>query len=473
MSLRFEQFLTEGIAQLSYLVGDDDNGAAAVIDPRADVDIYVKAARKYKLSITHVFETHIHADFVSGARELAARTGAGIYLSKEGGARYGFEHESIKDGDTFEFGSVRMTCRFTPGHTPEHMSYLLAEKDNPDKPWSVLSGDSLFVSSAGRPDLLGEDQSEKLANQLFDTLRDFYLRLADHVLLYPGHGHGSPCGADIGDRLVGSIGYERFTNKFLQIEDRKAFVEYALSTAPPTPRYYPRMKQVNAEGPKVLGTLPTVPGLPPDRFKKAHESGRNVLVDTRSMLAFGGGHIPGALNIGSRPELSIWAGWMLDPKQPILLVLDEDSELEDVVALFVRTGHIHFAGYLVGGMKAWDNAGLPLAKVPQMTVHELKDADGGQILDVRAPSEWQDGHVPGAEHHFLPELRQHARSLDRNKRTIVYCDSGYRASLGASVLQAEGFREVHNVPGSWQAWQSAGLPVAQESHDGNGHGGGR
>jgi hydroxyacylglutathione hydrolase len=471
MSLRFEQILTEGIAQLSYLVGDDDSGTAAVIDPRADVDVYLKAAREYKLSITHVFETHIHADLVSGARELAARTGAGVYLSKEGGAGYGFEHHSTRDGDTFEFGSVLLTCKLTPGHTSEHMSYLLAEKESPERPWGVLSGDTLFVSSAGRPDLMGEDQSEPLANQLFDSLRGFYLKLPGHVLLYPGHGHGSPCGADIGDRLVSTMGYERLTNKFLQIEDRREFVEHALSTAPPTPHYYPRMKKINAEGPKVLGTMPTVPGLPPRKFKETHERGDAVLVDIRSMLAFGGGHIPGALNIGSRPELSIWAGWMLDPRRPILLVLEDDSELDNVVALFVRTGYIHFAGYLTGGMRAWDNAGLPIAKLEQMSVHEVKERDGGQLLDVRSPSEWQEGHVPGAEHHFLPELREHVSSLDRNKPAIVYCDSGYRASMGASVLQAEGFRDVRNVPGSWQAWRSAGLPVAKDGHNGDGAGG--
>lgn len=465
MSLRFEQFLTEGIAQLSYLVGDDSSGTAAVVDPRPDVEIYIEAARRYKLSITQVLDTHIHADYVSGARELASATGAGIYLSGEGGARYGFEHHRIGNGDSFEFGSCVLTCRYTPGHTPEHMSYLLGDKKEDGRPWGVLSGDSLFVGSVGRPDLLGGEHTEELSNQLFDTLRGFYLQLDDDVLLYPAHGHGSPCGADISDRLTSTIGRERRSNPFLQIEDRQQFIEHTLSTAPPVPRYYPRMKWLNAEGPKVLGRLPVVPGLPPERFQELVQRGGSIVVDTRSMLAFGGGHVPGAINIGARQELSLWAGWMLDPDWPILLVLEDDAELDAVVRLFIRTGYIRFAGYLVGGMAAWSKAGLPLARIQQMSVHEVKDFHRGHLLDVRAPSEWKGGHMPSAEHYFLPELRDRIGGLDRDQPVITYCDSGYRASIAASILQAEGFHDVRNIPGSWQAWTSAGLPVEKPSEE--------
>ena len=436
MSLRMEQVLTEGIAQLSYVIGDDGSGIAVVIDPRPDVDIYLEIARKYKLSITHVFETHIHADFVSGARELAHRAGsAEIYVSGEGDAKYDFPHRTLSDGDTFEIGSIVLTARHTPGHTPEHMSYLAAEKKRRDTPFAVFTGDSLFVNSAGRPDLLGGDMTEQLVKQLFHTLKDFYLKLDDHVLIYPGHGHGSPCGADIGDRLVSSIGYERAHNPFLQHRDLKSFHDYALSTAPPTPTYYPRMKKVNAAGPSVLGHLPDVPAMPAKQFSKAVEDGRAVLIDTRTMLAFGGGHIAGALNIGGRAELSVWAGWMLDPEVPILLVLEDDAEVEKVVSLFVRTGYTKFAGYLAGGMKAWDNAGLPLQTLQQMPVQELKE-DGKDVLrlDVRSPDEWNRGHMPGAKHVFLPELpeamdggKKDAR-LDKKKPIAVYCDSGYRAA---------------------------------------------
>lgn len=461
MSLVFKTIQTDGIAELSYIIGDDDEGVAAVFDPRADVDIYLDMARDAGVAITHIFETHIHADLVSGSRELGARIeSAKIYNSSEGGAEYGFDREKVGDGDRFEFGEVLITAKFTPGHTPEHMSYLLADVDHPDEPWGILTGDSLFVSSAGRPDLLGEKHTQKLAEQQFHTLRDFYLKMPDHVMIYPNHGAGSPCGADIGARLSSTIGYERRFNRFLQIDNLKEFTDYALGTAPPMPHYYPVMKKINAEGPEVIGNLPRVPALPPKAFKDAVEKKAGVLVDTRMMLSFGGGHIPGALNIGGSPILSIWAGWMLDPEKPILLVLESDDDLENIVRLFIRTGYTKFAGYLVGGMKAWQAAGFPLDEIGQMSVHQLNQRGRDlQIVDVRSPREWKKGHVPGARHIFVPELRDRVNELDRNKPTIVYCGSGYRSSIASSVLKAAGFKQLWNVPGSWEAWRAAKLPV--------------
>ena len=461
MSLVFKTIQTEGIAELSYLLGDDDEGVAAVFDPRADVDIYIDMAREAGVAITHIFETHIHADLVSGSRELCARVeSAKIYASNEGGAEYGFDHEKVNDGDCFEFGEVLVTARHTPGHTPEHMSYLLADIDHADAPWGILTGDSLFVSSAGRPDLLGEKHTTQLAEQQFHTLRDFYLKMPDHVMIYPNHGAGSPCGADIGARLSSTIGYERKFNRFLQFPDVKSFTDFALKTAPPVPHYYPVMKKLNAEGPKVLGNLPHVPALPPKVFKEAVEKRRGALVDVRTMLAFGGGHIAGALNIGGSPILSIWAGWMLDPEMPILLVLESDDDLEKIVRLFVRTGYTKFGGYLVGGMKAWQGAGFPLEKIGQMTVHELNERKLSlQTVDVRSPGEWKKGHVPGARHIFVPELRKRVGELDPTKPTVVYCGSGYRSSIASSILKSAGFNELWNVPGSWEAWKAAKLPI--------------
>ncbi len=461
MSLVFKTIQTDGIAEISYIVGDDDEGVAAVFDPRADVDVYIDMAREAGVAITHIFETHIHADLVSGSRELCARLeSAKIYASHEGGAEYGFEHEPLKDGDKFEFGEVLVTARHTPGHTPEHMSYLLADIDHPTEPWGILTGDSLFVSSAGRPDLLGEKHTKQLAEQQFHTLRDFYLKMPDHVMIFPNHGAGSPCGADIGARLSSTIGYERKFNKFLQFPDVDSFTEFAINTAPPVPKYYPLMKRINAEGPRVIGNLPRVRGLPPKAFREAVEKKAGTLVDTRMMLAFGGGHIAGALNIGSAPILSIWAGWMLDPNEPILLVLEHDDDLENIVRLFVRTGYTKFAGYLVGGMRAWQLAGFPMEKIGQMTVHELNERRGAlQVVDVRGPGEWKKGHVPGARHIFAPELRNRLDELDRNKPTVVYCGSGYRSSIASSILKSAGFSELWNVPGSWEAWRAAKLPV--------------
>jgi hydroxyacylglutathione hydrolase len=460
MSLIFERILTDGIAAISYLIGDDEEGAAAVIDPRPDVEIYLELARKSGVSITHIFETHIHADLVSGSRELADRTGtAKIYASSEGGAEYGFAVEPVKDGAEFKFGALVLTARHSPGHTPEHICFVAADEEHRDFPWGVFTGDSLFVNSAGRPDLLGRD-ADKLASLLYDTLWDLYAKLDDGVIIHPSHGSGSPCGADIGDRLESTIGFEKRFNPYYQRKDRQAFVDYALSTPPPEPTYYKRMKKVNAAGPDVLGRLPIIPALPPSIFKERVEAKDAQLVDTRSMLAFGGGHIDGALNIAASPVLSIWAGWLLDPARPILLVLENDGDVEKVAQLFVRTGYTKFTGYLVGGMKAWQNAGYPMRELPQMTIHELQNSRNGlQVLDVRGPAEWKNGRIPGAKHIFLPQLQKRSNELDRERPVLVYCATGYRASLAASILQQEGFSDVRNLPGSFHAWKAAKFPV--------------
>ncbi|MBA3962015.1 MAG: MBL fold metallo-hydrolase [Chthoniobacterales bacterium] len=461
MSLVFEAIYTDGLAEISYLIGDDEAGSAAVFDPRPDVEIYLELARAKNVAITHVFETHIHADLVSGARELAARVGtAKIFASHEGGAKYGFETVSVTDGNQFTFGSLVITAWHTPGHTPEHVSYLLAEEDHSETPWGVLSGDSLFVGSAGRPDLLGENETANLAAQQFKTLHDIYLRLPDGVIVYPAHGSGSPCGAEIGDRLTSTIGFERAFNPFLQIKEVEAFTQHCIKTAPPIPKYYPRMKKVNAEGPEILGGLPQVRALPVPEFEEAMKNEANLLIDTRSMFAFGGAHIAGALNLGATPTLSIWAGSLLDPERPLLLVLEEDSRLDEVVRLFLRTGFTKFAGYLVGGIKAWGAAGHPFTQVAQISVHELSAANGQlQVLDVRTDREWKGGHVPGARHIVVPQLEKRRSELDPEKPTAVYCASGYRASIATSILKRAGFAQVMNVPGSWHAWKEAGLPV--------------
>lgn len=461
--LIFEQFHTPGIAELSYLIGDDSKGVAAVIDPRPDVDCYLEKAREHRVGITHIFETHIHADFLSGSLELQRRLGTPkIFASGEGGwTRYGFDCEKVKDGDTFEFGDALLTIKHTPGHTHEHIAILAAEKKRKDSPWGVFSGDSLFADSAGRPDIMGgEKEARELAEQLFDTLTGFYLKLPDGVTVYPGHGAGSSCGPDIGDRRSTTIGYERKHNAFLQFHNKDELVQYAKSTATPIPTYYQPMKKLNQKGPPTFGALPPVPPLPAKTFKEAMKEHGTVLLDTRTMLGFGGGHIKGALNIGARPELSPWAGWMLKFEDKILLVLEHDEQLEKVVHYLWRVGMTNFAGYLVGGMKAWDNSGFDIEPVPQMTVHELKEQrDGLQILDVRAPDEWESGHIPGARHFFVPDLCENLDKFDRNKPVVAYCDSGYRASLASSILKRQGFETVYNVPGSWQAWTHAGYPI--------------
>jgi hydroxyacylglutathione hydrolase len=458
-----ETVLTEGIAQLSYFLADTTAGRAAVIDPRTDVDVYERLARKHGASITHVFETHIHADFVSGSRSLKDRVGtAAIYLS---GVRadYDFPAERVEDGQKFEFGSFVLTSRHTPGHTPEHLSYLLHEAKHPDQPWAVFTGDSLFVASAGRPDLLGTDEADALAQSLYDTLYNYYLKLEDYITIYPGHGAGSACGADIGDRLNSTIGYERRTNKFLSFPSFEAFHKFVINDAPPVPWHYPELKKINAGGPMVMDRCPTISALPPAEFRKVSREPGVTIIDARSMLSFGGGHVPGGINIGGRPDMSAWVGQLFDLQQRLLLVVDDDTDVEHIQRLIVRTGHSKFAGYLAGGMKAWETAGMPMDRTKQMTVHELRDHQRNRskltILDVRSPDEWHAGHIPGALHHYLADMRDRITGLDKDAPYATYCASGYRASIASSLMQARGFKQVANVPGSWGAWVAAEYPI--------------
>jgi hydroxyacylglutathione hydrolase len=341
----------------------------------------------------------------------------------------------------------------TPGHTPEHMAYLATEKGNP---WGFFSGDFLFADSVGRPDLLGASQTPGLAKALFTSLWTTLAPLPDAVPLYPAHGAGSPCGANICDRQS-TIGHERRHNPALQFTDESAFIDWVLRTAPPMPRYYPRMKRINAQGPEVLNGLPAVEWLEPAAFRRRLPTGAVQLIDNRTMAAFGGGHIDGAWNLGPRAELSLWAGWMLDEALPIALVLPGDGDLPEVLRQFLRVGFTKFAGCLKGGMEAWITAGLRVQGLAQTPVHELNTllpSRDFQLLDVRSPIEWDQGHLPGARYLFLGELPEKLKDLDRDTPVAVYCPSGYRSSLATSLLQASGFRKVQNVPGGYTAWTS-------------------
>lgn len=340
------------------------------------------------------------------------------------------------------------------------MAFLVAEKDHEASPYAVFTGGSLLINAAGRTDLLGPDQAHALTAAQYRTLYDFYLKLDDGVIIHPTHAHGSPCGASIGDRLASTIGYERRFNPHLQCRSEEQFQRFALDGLPPKPSYYPRLKESNTAGPPVLHGLPVASPLPAKAFAKRMKKGDAAIVDTRHMLAFGGGHVPGALNIGMAAQLPIWAGWMLDVAQPLLLVVESDAALDEVLRLFLRTGFTRFAGYLAGGMTAWDNAGLAVAAMAQVTVAQIHDRPADfTLVDVRAPHEWSGGHLPGARHIYLPELPARAGELPRGKPVVVYCDSGYRASIGASVLQRAGVAGVANLPGSMQAWKSAGYPL--------------
>ena len=462
MSLVFEQILTADLGDAAYLVGDTTAGIAALVDPQIDIERCLACAYSHGLVITHVFQTHVHEDFASGAVALADATGATVYVGGDGASSYGFDHRPVLDGDTFQFGETVLTARHTPGHTPEHFALLVAKRDAAALPFAVLSGGALLVGAAGRSDLLGPQLAQPLVRAQYRTLHEVFMRLDDGVLVYPTHVHGSPCGAAIGDRLVTTIGYERHHNPLLKPADEATFAAKALAGLPPKPSYYPRLKELNTASPSKAAPARAT-ALSVVDFERATGAAGSVLVDTRHLLAFAGGHIPGALNIGAIGPLSIWAGWMLDANRPLLLVLESESQLAGVLHSFARTGFDKFAGWLAGGMSAWQAAGKPLACVDVLPVAQLAEPRLQRVvIDVRAPQEYAHGHVPGARHLFLPDLPSRLDEFDRDAQTAVYCDSGYRAAIGASVLRRAGFRHASVVPGSWQAWRALGLPVEGE-----------
>lgn len=461
MALVFEQMLVAQMGDAGYLIGDDSAGVCAAIDPQIDIGRYLDAASRHGVAIRFIVQTHVHEDFVSGARALAEACGtAQVCVGTRGAPRFGFGHRGVADGTVLELGSIRLTVRDTPGHTPEHIALIAAQGDA--APFVVFSGGSLLAGSAGRTDLLGPQHTPELVRAQFDTLHSVFLALDDGVIVYPTHVHGSPCGAAIGDKVATTIGYERRHNALLRHADFDGFRRAALEGLPPKPTYYPRLKERNTQGEAAAPSVQGIRALTPAQFQAAAAGKSNVVLDTRHLLAFGGGHVPGALNIGAAGHFAVQAGWMLEPARPLLLVLDAAAKLEAVVTELARIGMRELAGWLCGGMTAWEDAGLPLARTPQLHVRELAASLGPEgaplVLDVRSPGEWEAGHVPGARHIFLPELAGKLGELPRERRIAVYCDSGYRASIGASLLCAHGF-DAANVPGSWQAWRACGLPA--------------
>lgn len=460
--LIFETFEAGGIAHYSYFIGDALNGTAVIIDPKRDIDDYIALADKHRLKITHALDTHIHADFVTGTRELAQRVGAMSCASVEGGARYGFPVKPLRDGDVIETGNIRLKALHTPGHTPEHVAFLASTRANPDEFWALFTGDFLFNGSVGRPDLMGVENTGELAHKLWESLQQSLQHLPDALPIYPAHGPGSPCGAGIvAADGTPTLGLQRESNPALQFENEDEFIADLLYSQPPVPYYWPGMKVINAEGPEVLGSLPEPQALAPAEFKTAIQAKDVQVLDTRNMLGFGGGHIPGALNIGYSPSVSMWGGWLLDPERPVALIRPSEGTAREVARWLVRIGVTRFSGQLEGGMDAWTKHAGEFSTIPQLSVHELNQRTGDkdlQILDVRSPSEWDHGHVPNARYIFLPEIPKRVAELDRSKQVVVYCGTGYRASIAASLLKREGF-DVQSVPGSFEGWLSAGYDV--------------
>jgi hydroxyacylglutathione hydrolase len=464
MGLILEQIKTPGLAQLSYLVGDDSAGVAAIIDPRRDVDIYLQKARELGLRITHAIETHIHADFVSGARELQNRLGIPIVGGRSDD--YQFKYQPMETGDQLTLGKVTLEALHTPGHTPEHISLLLSDSKQGEQPFAIFPGDFVFNLDVGRPDLLGQGTEKRLAKQLHDSLFNQLIPLGDRMEIYPCHGAGSACGKSIGDRTQSTIGNEKLFNDAFQDRNPDEFVDWLLGDMPEPPRHYARLKQVNAAGAPIQGCIQAPQSLSLEAFQEQMEQPDTVLIDTRSMLAFGGGHIPGAINIGLGSSFPSWIGWMIDPEKSILLIAEGPEAVKQANEHLFRIGYDNIAGYLHDGMKRWETSGLPLQRIIQMPVEELNeqlDNEDLSVLDVRSDQEFLNGVIPGARHIYLPHLEANMSNLDHTKTVATYCGSGYRASIAASILQKHGFASVINIPGSWSAWKSADMPVNEPS----------
>lgn len=460
----FKQFYLGCLAHASYMIGSE--GQAAVVDPQRDVDQYINEAEAQGFKIKYVIETHLHADFVSGHRELAARTGAEIIFGEKSGAE--FAYRPVKDGAEITLG--RATLRFidTPGHTPESISILVIDNDVSSQPQKVLTGDALFIGDVGRPDLAGGRgyTAEQMAGLLYDSLHNKLMKLDDAVEVYPAHGAGSMCGRNISKETSSTIGEQRRFNYALKPMSKEAFVRMMTADLPEAPAYFPRDAEINRTGAAALEELPRPRGLSPEEVENLSNQG-HLILDVRASAAFGTGHVRGALNIGLGGQFATWCGTLIGLGTPIVLIADDLAAVDEAVMRLARVGIETVAGYLAGGMRAWDEAGLEISTIPQMPVDELREqiAEGAdlQIVDVRRPGEYADGHVPGAINLTLARLERELSKLDSDRSTAVICASGYRSSAATSILERSGFSQTFNVVGGTNGWRNAGYEVEAEN----------
>jgi glyoxylase-like metal-dependent hydrolase (beta-lactamase superfamily II)/rhodanese-related sulfurtransferase len=458
----FKQFYLGCLAHASYLIGSA--GEAAVVDPQRDVDQYVNEADAQGLKIKYVIETHLHADFVSGHRELAARTGAEIVFGARAGAT--FPHLAVSDGNELKVGDIVLRVMETPGHTPESISILVIDPAVSNQPQKVLTGDCLFVGDVGRPDLAGGKgyTPQMMAAMMYDTLHEKLLRLADETEVYPAHGAGSMCGRNLSKETWSTIGEQRRVNYALQPMLKDDFIRLMTDELPPAPAYFPKDAEINRTGARPLVELAPPTALSPQAVNEFAAPG-HVILDVRSAAEFGAGHLSGSLNIGLGGQFASWAGILIAMGTPIVIVADSDEKVGEAVMRLARVGLESVKGYLRGGIAAWREAVFELAQVPQITVEDLhtliqKD-DELQVLDVRRPTEFSNGHVPHAIHAELSKLEHEASDLplDSAKPLAVICAGGYRSSAATSILQQHGFQNLLNVTGGTNAWIEAGYPV--------------
>ena len=466
-----KRFYDGKLAQASYLAGCAATGEAVVVDPNRDINQYIRAAELEGFRITHVTETHIHADFVSGARELASRTGATLYLSDEGGADWKYTYAIrdgavlLEDGDTFMVGNIRLEAMHTPGHTPEHLSFLITDTAATDKPMGLFSGDFLFVGDVGRPDLLEKAAKivgtmEASARTLFRSIQRFKT-LPDYLQIWPGHGAGSACGKSLGAVPQSTMGYERIANWGLEDMSEDEFVARVLAGQPEPPRYFAEMKRVNKEGPRLLGGIQRPAHLPPDSIVRLVQQGA-LIVDIRSADAFAAAHIPGVINIPFNRSFSTWAGWLVPYHRGFHLLVEDESRLEELVLDLAMIGLDQVSGYFnPQAMEAWTEAGHALASTPQMKVDELATALEERkvnVLDVRGASEWEGNHMPGVPNIPVGYLQDRLGEIPTGRPLVVHCQGGGRSAIAASVLQAHGV-DVINLVGGLDAWSRSGRPT--------------
>jgi hydroxyacylglutathione hydrolase len=453
----FEQFYLGCLAHASYMFGS--NGEGAVVDPQRDVDIYLKAAEEHGLTIKRIFETHLHADFVSGHRELASRTGATIYIGAQAGAA--FPHVDVQEGSQICCGTVTVTVRETPGHTPESICLVLTDEEKSPKPWAVLTGDTLFLGDVGRPDLSKQHTPQQLAGMLFDSLHQKLMTLPNDVLVYPAHGAGSLCGRNMRAERSSTIGTERLTNYALQISNKEEFVRQLTTNLPARPDYFLKDAEINREGAAALSELPELPAIPTREVKNLLDHGA-VALDVRSADDFVAAHIPGAVHIALSGQFASWAGTLLGLSSRPILVADTPEQVAEAQLRLARVGIEEASGYIAGGISAWQQAGFPLARLPQLEVTELEQQmqkNDLKVLDVRREPEWQSGHIAGAAWWPLDKFQAGLPDFDKNAPIAVHCKSGYRSMIACSFLLRAGFTDVRNVIGGFDAWQQANLPT--------------
>ncbi len=453
----FEQFYLGCLAHASYMLASA--GEAIVVDPQRDVEIYLQAAAAHEVVIRHIFETHLHADFVSGHNELASRTGAKIYIGEQAGAR--FPHVAVRDGFQLQVGQVRISVLETPGHTAESMCLVITDEEKSAEPWAVLTGDTLFLGDVGRPDLSRRHTPAQLAGMLYDSLHNKILKLDDRVLVYPAHGAGSLCGRNMRAERVSTIGTERMTNYALQIRSREEFVQQLTSNLPTRPEYFQQDAEINRAGASSLSDLFPLRAIEPVELKKLIDEGA-IGLDVRAGDKFAASHVPGSINIALAGQFASWAGALLGLAANPVLIADSDAALAEARMRLARVGLENVSGYLNGGVAAWNAAGFALSSIPQIKAEVLRERlENGtlQLLDVRRESEWEAGHIKDATWWPLDNFKVSPPEIDRSVPVAVHCKGGYRSIIACSLLRRAGFENVADVIGGFDAWQQAQLEV--------------